>query len=136
MKQEMFEATALKIEDKKIKQDLKIDIVSAKTIEALLKFLGIEPDEHRYLLDAKLNQHRIEIQGQKPTKIKKTQVPNSKNFKNIKVIELENIREGVVGLNKEDGNKNRNENEEGVNEGGFNDEEEVLNANETQNDNE
>ncbi len=56
-----------------------MSIVSSKTIEALLMFLGIEPDDHRYILDNKLNQHRIEIQGQKPTKIKKALKPNSNN---------------------------------------------------------
>jgi hypothetical protein len=60
-------------------------------------FLGIEPDDHRYTLDSKLNQHRIEIQGQKPTKIKKALKPNS-NYLNHYLpfyIELENIKENV-----------------------------------------
>ena len=42
---------------------MEVGVVSAKTIEALMKFLGIEPDDSRYLLDNKLNKMRIEIQG-------------------------------------------------------------------------
>ena len=49
--------------------------VSAKTIEALLGFLEIAPEDNKYVLDRKLNQHRIEIQGQKPNKIKKQLKP-------------------------------------------------------------
>ena len=52
-------------------------VVTAKTIEAMMKYLGIEPEDTRYGLDNKLNQHRIEIQGQKPNKIKKSLKPNS-----------------------------------------------------------
>jgi len=63
---------------KRIKKDLDINVVSAKTIEALLRYLGIEPEEHPYALDNKLNQKRIEIQGQKPNKIKKSLKPSSK----------------------------------------------------------
>lgn len=36
-------------------------VVTAKTIEAMMKYLGIEPEDTRYGLDNKLNQHRIEI---------------------------------------------------------------------------
>jgi hypothetical protein len=36
-------------------------IVTPKTIEALMKFLGIEPDDRRQNLDNKLNLARIEI---------------------------------------------------------------------------
>lgn len=36
-------------------------VVSAKTIEGLMKFLGIEPDDSKQGLDNKLNQARIEI---------------------------------------------------------------------------
>lgn len=50
-----------KIDTKKIKKDLDVMIVTAKTIEALLRFLGIEPEDTRQGLDNKLNQNRIEI---------------------------------------------------------------------------
>jgi hypothetical protein len=72
-------AGTLKVENKRVRKDLDVHVVSAKTIEALMKFLGIEPDDSRYGLDNKLNKVRIEIQGQKPTKIKKQLKPNSKN---------------------------------------------------------
>jgi hypothetical protein len=45
----------VKIDKSHIKKDLDVNIVSAKTIEALLKFLGLEPDISRQGLDNKLN---------------------------------------------------------------------------------
>ena len=51
----------IKIEEKNIRKDINVGVVSAKTIEALLRFLGIEPDDSRYQLDNKLNSARIEI---------------------------------------------------------------------------
>ena len=58
------EALALtKIEDKRIRKDLNVMVISARTIEGLMRFLGIEPEDTKYGLDAKLNQARIEIQG-------------------------------------------------------------------------
>lgn len=54
---------SMKIEKSHIKKDLDVNIVSAKTIEALLKFLGLESDISRQGLDNRLNKARIEIQG-------------------------------------------------------------------------
>ena len=51
----------MKIEDRRIKKDMNVEVVSAKTMEAMLIFLGIEPDDSRYQLDNKLNKARIEI---------------------------------------------------------------------------
>ena len=51
----------MKIERGHIKKDLDVMIVTAKTIEALLKFLGLEPDISRQGLDDRLNKARIEI---------------------------------------------------------------------------
>ena len=51
----------MKVENKRVRKDLDVNIVSAKTIEALMRFLGIEPDDSRYGLDNKLNKVRIEI---------------------------------------------------------------------------
>jgi hypothetical protein len=42
----------------------------------LLHFLELESDENPKSLDYKLNQHRIEIQGQKPNRIKKSLKPS------------------------------------------------------------
>jgi hypothetical protein len=81
-----------KIEDRRIRKGLEVGIVSAKTIEALMKFLGIEPDDSKYLMDNKLNKVRIEIQGQKPNKIKKALKPNK----------LETVKENIVKTNIEE----------------------------------
>lgn len=61
----------VRIEEREVRKAQDVSIISAQTILALLKYIGIEPDDDMYKLDAKLNQHRIEIQGQKPTKVKK-----------------------------------------------------------------
>ena len=46
-----------------------IHIVTTKTIENLLKFLGLVPHTpHLYDLDKNINQYRIDVQGQKPNK--------------------------------------------------------------------
>ncbi len=76
-----------KVEKKRIRRALDVDVISSKTIEALLKYLGLETDEHMYLLDNKLNKKRIEIQGQKPNKIKKAQKPSSKTW----IFNLQNL---------------------------------------------
>jgi hypothetical protein len=44
-----------KIEKSHIKKDLNVMIVTSKTIEALMKFLGIEPDLTRQGMDNRLN---------------------------------------------------------------------------------
>ena len=51
----------VKIERGHVKKDLDVMVVTAKTIEALLKFLGLEPDISRQGLDDRLNKARIEI---------------------------------------------------------------------------
>lgn len=63
--------------DRKVRKDFNVSLIQAKTIEALLRFLELEPEEKPQSLDQKLNQHRIEIQGQKPTRIKK-QIKNNR----------------------------------------------------------
>jgi hypothetical protein len=47
--------------DRKVRKDFNVSLIQAKTIEALLRFLELEPDEKSKSLDLKLNQHRIEI---------------------------------------------------------------------------
>ena len=63
--------------DRRVRKEFNVSLIQAKTIEALLRFLELEPDEKSKALDLKLNQHRIEIQGQKPNRIKK-QLKNNK----------------------------------------------------------
>lgn len=72
----MSQATKID-KDRKVRKDFNVSLIQAKTIEALLRFLELEPDEKSKSLDLKLNQHRIEIQGQKPNRIKK-QLKNNK----------------------------------------------------------
>lgn len=72
----MFQATKFD-KDRRVRKDFNVSLIQAKTIEALLRFLELEPDEKSKSLDLKLNQHRIEIQGQKPNRIKK-QLKNNK----------------------------------------------------------
>lgn len=57
--------------DRKVRKEFNVSLIQPKTIEALLRFLELEPEERPQSLDQKLNQHRIEIQGQKPTRVKK-----------------------------------------------------------------
>lgn len=72
----MSQATKID-KDRRVRKDFNVSLIQAKTIEALLRFLELEPDEKSKSLDLKLNQHRIEIQGQKPNRIKK-QLKNNK----------------------------------------------------------
>jgi len=44
-----------KIEHIKVRKDLDFSVISPKTIIALMKFLGIEPEDSRQNLDNKLN---------------------------------------------------------------------------------
>lgn len=75
----------LKIENRQVRKELNVNIITAKTIEALLLFLGIQSDDSKQGLDNKLNSARIEIQGQKPTKMKKQLKANSKILIRLKV---------------------------------------------------
>ncbi|TNV72993.1 hypothetical protein FGO68_gene7502 [Halteria grandinella] len=63
--------------DRKVRKEFNLSLIQPKTIEALLRFLELEPEETAKSLEAKLNQHRIEIQGQKPNRVKK-QMKNNK----------------------------------------------------------
>ena len=49
--------------DRKVRKELNVSLIQAKTIEAMLRFLELEPSEKAKQLDLKLNQNRIEIQG-------------------------------------------------------------------------
>ena len=70
----MTSATA-KMEKIRVSKKLNVDCISHKTIEALLKYLGLDPEDTKYGLDKKLNMSRIEIQGQKPNKLLMTMKP-------------------------------------------------------------
>ena len=47
--------------DRKVRKELNVSAIQPRTIEAMLRFLELEPDEKPKSLDLKLNQHRIEI---------------------------------------------------------------------------
>jgi hypothetical protein len=85
---------SLKVEDKKVKKSFDVGVITPKTIEALLRFLGIEPDDNAQVMNSKLNLARIEVKGQKPTKMKKLLKPESKIQCVLNDLELETITEG------------------------------------------
>ena len=59
---EKFIAEATKIDkDRRVRKEFNVDLIQAKTVEALLRYLELEPDEKAKSLDLKLNSHRIEI---------------------------------------------------------------------------
>ena len=49
--------------DRKVRKDFNVNLIQAKTIEALFRFLELDQDVKAKDLDHKLNQNRIEIQG-------------------------------------------------------------------------
>ena len=63
----------VEIEDKRMTKKFDISLVSHRTVEALLQFCGISPNATHKKLDMTLNRQRIEFQGAKPNKVKKTQ---------------------------------------------------------------
>jgi hypothetical protein len=61
---EKFIAEATKIDkERRVRKEFNVDLIQAKTVEALLRYLELEADEKAKSLDLKLNSHRIEIQG-------------------------------------------------------------------------
>lgn len=66
----------VKVEDTRITTECDVTLITDKTIEALLKFIGLDPADDRFVMDKKLNAKRIEIQGTKPNKFSKKDVPD------------------------------------------------------------
>lgn len=62
---------SVKIEEKRMSKPFDVSMINPETIEALLKFIQLQPDDDQFKLDKKLNKQRIEVQGQKPNKVKK-----------------------------------------------------------------
>ncbi len=117
--------------DRKVRKEFNVSLIQAKTIEALLRFLELEPDEKPKSLDLKLNQHRIEIQGQKPNRVKK-QLKNNKLEDYIQEEQREDddeFRRGSSTLGK--GQKRQQQNSPGANESVLEDGE-VLQNHETE----
>jgi hypothetical protein len=65
----------VKVEDTRITTECDVSLISDRTIEALLKFLDLNPEDNRFDMDKKLNARRIDIQGTKPNKFRKQEVP-------------------------------------------------------------
>ena len=53
-------------DNRQVTREMDVNLISASTVNCLLRFIGLEPGEVTPAFDAKLNQQRIEIQGQKP----------------------------------------------------------------------
>jgi len=66
--QKMFD---VKIEDKRLTKAFDTSKISHKTIEALLKFVGLEMQTTHKRLDLTLNKQRIDVQGAEPNRVKK-----------------------------------------------------------------
>jgi hypothetical protein len=56
-------ATAKIDKDRKVRKEFNVNLIQAKTIEALFRFLELDQDVKPKDLDYKLNQNRIENQG-------------------------------------------------------------------------
>ena len=63
-----------KIEDIKVEKALKMENVTLKTVENLLLFLDINEGDTATKVAEKLSRSRVEIAGQKPTRLKKEEV--------------------------------------------------------------
>lgn len=76
----------IRVENSRVTTECDVSIISDKTIEALLKHIGLDPvdvegeppkftQELKFKMDEKLNSRKMDIQGAKPNKIKKSNVP-------------------------------------------------------------
>jgi hypothetical protein len=76
----------IKVENQRISTECDVSIISDKTVEALLKHIGLDgvdvggekqkfSQELRFVMDKKLNDRRMDIQGAKPNKFRKSEVP-------------------------------------------------------------
>lgn len=68
-------ATAKIDKDRKVRKEFNVSLIQAKTIEALLRFLELEPEARAKDVEQRLNQARD--QGQKPNRVKR-QLKNNK----------------------------------------------------------
>ena len=74
-KEKIKHIAGVKVEDKRVSRSVNVDIISASTIEALLRFLQVEPEDDHFGLDRKLNNVRIENTKLLPVKMKKSFKP-------------------------------------------------------------
>lgn len=62
----------VKREDKRVTKQIDVKIITDKTIETLLQYLQLLPEDNKYTLDKKLNEKRRNNAGVKPNKFLKT----------------------------------------------------------------
>jgi hypothetical protein len=65
----------VKVEDRRITKSVDVSLITEKTIEALLNYLHLLPEDNKYTLDKKLNQERRDFVGVKPNRLAKTIKP-------------------------------------------------------------
>ena len=61
----------VKVEDKRVTKQIDVKLITDKTIEALLGYLQLLPEDNKYTLDRKLNDIRRNNAGVKPTRLQK-----------------------------------------------------------------
>ena len=70
----------VKIEDKRITKECDTKLISAKTIEALLKYFELVPGENRYEQDKKFANMKVSTNWRKPNRKLKEKKPEGKPF--------------------------------------------------------
>lgn len=97
----------VKVDNTRVTTECDVGIISAKTIEALLKHIGLEPVEHtgesqklttelRLEMDRKLNSRRKDVQGAVPNRVRKMNMINQQSSAQVDdaVSEEDNEEEG------------------------------------------
>lgn len=65
----------VKVEDKRVTREVDVDLITAVTIEGLLNYLQIQPEDNKYTLDKKLNKVIRYNAGAKPNRLIKSIKP-------------------------------------------------------------
>mmetsp|Transcript_14430 Transcript_14430/g.16680 ORF Transcript_14430/g.16680 Transcript_14430/m.16680 type:complete len:128 (+) Transcript_14430:2994-3377(+) len=74
-KADISEKQKIKVEDKRVTREVYVKLITDKTIEVLLNYLQLLPEDNKYTLDKKLNQIIRYNAGVKPNKMMKSIVP-------------------------------------------------------------
>ena len=70
----------VEIEEKRVVKECDTKLISAKTIEALLKYFSLVPGENRYEMDKKLADMKISTNWRKPNRKLREKKPEGKIF--------------------------------------------------------
>lgn len=65
----------VKVEDKRVTSEVDVSLISHKTLEKLIKFFQLLPEDNKYTLDKKLNQVVRSFAGAKPNRVAKLNKP-------------------------------------------------------------